>query len=207
VSDTPLIIVAVAIWTYWAIVLLMAAGQQFAGRRNAGLVPTDRRERLMWLVWVPVIVAWNVLPALADRDPDTPSLLALPEPATTHALFLIARWSAALLVAGCLLATIACWQRMGRNWSVAVIPGQKAQLVTSGPFALARHPIYALSMLMMIGTAIVLPTPPMGVVCIAHIVLMIIKARREERFLRDQHGEAYDAYCARVGRFWPRFRR
>jgi protein-S-isoprenylcysteine O-methyltransferase Ste14 len=44
----------------------------------------------------------------------------------------------------------------------------------------------------------------MFVVAVVHATLMILKARNEERFLLDLHGEAYARYCARTGRFLPR---
>ena len=35
--------------------------------------------------------------------------------------------------------------------------------------------------------------------------LMVLKARNEEAFLHGVHGEVYARYCARTGRFLPRF--
>ena len=35
--------------------------------------------------------------------------------------------------------------------------------------------------------------------------LMVVKARNEEAFLHGVHGEVYARYCARTGRFFPRF--
>jgi protein-S-isoprenylcysteine O-methyltransferase Ste14 len=44
----------------------------------------------------------------------------------------------------------------------------------------------------------------MLVLAVVHVVLMVTKARNEERYLADVHGAAYDAYVARTGRFFPR---
>jgi protein-S-isoprenylcysteine O-methyltransferase Ste14 len=45
----------------------------------------------------------------------------------------------------------------------------------------------------------------MVVVAAVHVLLMLVKARNEERFLLGAKGEAYASYCRRTGRFVPRF--
>jgi protein-S-isoprenylcysteine O-methyltransferase Ste14 len=93
---------------------------------------------------------------------------------------------------------------MGRNWRMAVAPGEETELVTSGPFARVRHPIYALSILLMLCTLVVVPTLPLLAMAVVHVGLMVVKARNEERFLERLHGAAYADYCRRTGRFVPR---
>jgi protein-S-isoprenylcysteine O-methyltransferase Ste14 len=56
---------------------------------------------------------------------------------------------------------------------------------------------------MMVATSVVLPSVPMLVVAVVHIVLMNIKARSEEAHLARLHGEAYARYVERTGRFFP----
>jgi protein-S-isoprenylcysteine O-methyltransferase Ste14 len=58
-------------------------------------------------------------------------------------------------------------------------------------------------MLLMVCTAIVVPTTPMLLVAMVHVVLMNIKARNEERHLLAMHGDAYARYLSRTGRFIP----
>ena len=77
-------------------------------------------------------------------------------------------------------------------------------LITDGPFRYVRHPIYTLSMLLMICSAVVVPTVPMLGIAIVHLLLMQLKARHEERHLLRLHGEVYQSYLARTGRFFPR---
>ena len=88
---------------------------------------------------------------------------------------------------------------------MAVTPGEKTDLVTTGLYRTIRHPIYALSILLMMATAVVLPTPPMIAVALVNVTLTNLKARNEERHLLAMHGESYAAYLARTGRFLPRF--
>jgi protein-S-isoprenylcysteine O-methyltransferase Ste14 len=112
------------------------------------------------------------------------------------------RWVFALVAVACLVLTIDCWRRMGRNWRMD-ISDRNTALVTEGLFARIRHPIYAFSIVMMVATAAVLPSTAMLVVAVVHIVLMNIKARNEEAHLARLHGEAYARYVERTGRFFP----
>jgi protein-S-isoprenylcysteine O-methyltransferase Ste14 len=118
-------------------------------------------------------------------------------------VYVVVRWLAALAAVACLLMTIRCWRRMGRNWRMD-ISDRNTTLITDGLFARIRHPIYAFSIAMMIATALVLPTPLMIIVAAAHVVLMNVKARNEEAHLARMHGESYTRYVARTGRFLPR---
>ena len=87
---------------------------------------------------------------------------------------------------------------------MANVPDAEADLITSGLFAYVRQPIYALSVMIMIDTWLVLPTWPMLAVAAAHITLMHLKAASEERFMLDKHGRAYETYMQKTGRFLPK---
>src|SRR5207244_5380028 len=112
------------------------------------------------------------------------------------------RWIAGICGIICLAITIQSWARMGKNWRMDV-SDRKSELITDGPFAHIRHPIYGFQMLLMVCTAIIVPTTIMLVVAIVHIVLMNIKARNEERYLLALQGEAYAWYMSCNGRVIP----
>lgn len=154
----------------------------------------------MWIIWVPVIVAWIALPALGTKEH---WLIELPRWAEHTTWVVIVRWIASIITALCYMLTVVCWFAMGSSWSIGVLKKEHG-LVTSGPFALSRHPIYSLSILMMICTVIVLPTLPMAIFALIHIILMNIKARAEEQHLIRHFGDQYRQYMQRVGRFLPR---
>jgi protein-S-isoprenylcysteine O-methyltransferase Ste14 len=116
------------------------------------------------------------------------------------------RWGGAAIGLACLALSIECWLRMGRNWRMAVTPDQRTELVTTGLYGRVRHPIYALSIVLMLCTLVVAPTAPVAVMAVIHIALMMAKARNEERFLAQLHGEPYLRYLERTGRFVPRVR-
>jgi len=84
------------------------------------------------------------------------------------------------------------------------MPGQKTALVTDGLYASIRHPIYAFNILLVLCSMVVVPVIPMVLVATPHIVFMLLKARREEQFMRETHGQIYIDYCKRTGRFFPR---
>ena len=116
----------------------------------------------------------------------------------------VLRWIAAFVALLALAGTIRCWLRMGDDWRMDVGLDGQGTLITDGPFARIRHPIYALSVLLMLWTVVIVPTAPMLVIAAVHIALMNMKARNEERHLLAVHGDAYARYLQRTGRFFPR---
>jgi len=206
-QDAPVYILTVTIWAYWIGAGIMVVRVRKMIRRLPGVVPGQRLERLMWLIWMPLVILWLVLPFLAATRPH--GLLGVPEPARTHSGLVMLRWAASWVGVVCLLGTIECWVRMGKNWRMGVVPDETAELVTDGLYARIRHPIYAFSVLLMLCSVAVIPTIPMAAVATIHTALMILKARNEERFLLRTYGKRYADYCRRTGRFFPRlvFRR
>ena len=200
-KDLPCIVMAATIWVYWACVGAMIVRVRRRTRKLSGIVPSQRLEQLMWIVWVPLVAAWMLLPYVAAGSTHPP--WQLPAWARDMPLSML-RWVAAAIGLACLGLSIHCWLRMGRNWRMAVAPDQQTELVTTGLFRLVRHPIYALSILLMVCTVVVAPTAPVLVMALIHISLMLAKARNEERFLVGRHGAEYRHYMQRTGRFVPR---
>jgi len=201
-GDIPLVLLIATVWIYWFSVGAMVVRLRRRTRKIVGLVPEQRVEQFMWLIWVPLVAAWNILPYLALSRALPP--LGLPEFARQAPLYATLRWGAAIVAVLCLAATFKCWARMGTDWRMDVGVGKRTELITDGMFRRIRHPIYAFSMLLMLCSAVIVPTVPMFVVAAVHIVLMNLKARNEERHLSDTHGEAYQRYLQHTGRFFPR---
>jgi len=201
-KDLPAAVLTATIWAYWLCIGIMIVRVRRKTRKQPGVIPRQQLERLMWLVWVPLVAAWATLPYLASTRVVSP--WAVPDFARDP-LWTALRWAAATVAIVCLGLSIECWVRMGSRWRMAVVPGERTELVTSGLYARIRHPIYALSVTLMIASAVIVPTVPMLAVAAIHVSLMVIKARNEEAFLRGVHGEVYARYCARTGSFFPRF--
>ena len=202
--DIAGIVLTATVWAYWIGVGVMIVRVRKHARKAAGVVPEQRVERFMWLIWLPLVAAWNLLPWLALQRTAAP--LGLPDFALGSTAYAGLRLAAAALGVACLVGTIKCWSRMGRDWRMAVTPGEDQALIMDGMFSRIRHPIYALSILLMVCTAIIVPTLPMLAVASVHVALMIAKARNEERHLLARHGETYRRYLASTGRFLPRLR-
>ena len=96
----------------------------------------------------------------------------------------IAAWIAAGVAVAALVVTWICWINMGKSWRMGINPGEKTELVFTGPFAFVRHPIYGLSQLLVIATFIALPSPLMLVIAILHILFMQWEVRREGKISR-----------------------
>ena len=200
--DIPLLVVALTVCAYWLRVGAMVVRMRRREHRDVGVVPERAGERAMWLLFVPVVALWCALPWLGLGRAG--GLLAVPAFAQDGTVYPALRFVAAAAAVACLLLTLRCWRRMGREWRMD-ISDRNTALITDGPFGRIRHPIYAFSIAMMVATAIVLPTPPMLAVEAVHLVLMNVKARNEEAHLARLHGDAYARYVARTGRFLPRF--
>jgi protein-S-isoprenylcysteine O-methyltransferase Ste14 len=201
-NDLPAIITTATIWAYWFGVGIMIVRVKRHSRKTPILTPAQPLERFMGLVFLPIVTLWMVLPYVAQSRTRAP--WAMPGFALEAPAYGAVRWLAAIVAVICLIATARCWARMGRDWRMAVAVGEKTNIIMDGPFRRIRHPIYAFSILLMICTAIVLPTLPMLVVAVAHIVWMNAKARNEERHLLATQGDEYAQYVQRTGRFFPR---
>ncbi|MEW5941664.1 MAG: isoprenylcysteine carboxylmethyltransferase family protein [Chloroflexota bacterium] len=104
------------------------------------------------------------------------------------------------------------WARLtlGKNYFVSTGFGAQLfkdhQLVTSGPFAIVRHPMYAGLILAALGSLLIYFTwTTVYFACFAP--LMFFRARREETALLQEFGEEWKDYCKRVPSFVPRLRR
>ena len=204
-NDFPAQILTVTIWVYWLCVGAMILRVRRHTRKSRALrvlFPKDTLERYMWVIWVPLVVCWNLFPYLALKQAHP--LLAVPDFAHAIGFYAVVRWIAAVCAVLLLGLTVDCWLRMGKNWRMGVSLDQTTELVTTGLFRHIRHPIYALSIVLMLCSLMIIPTLPMLVIAVLHVMLMIVKARNEEHHLRITHGAAYAAYEADTGRFFPR---
>lgn len=101
---------------------------------------------------------------------------------------------------------LAIWARvyLGRNWSGTVTLKEGHELIRSGPYARIRHPIYTGFALAVAGTALAIGEWR-GVVAFATIFTAhYFKARKEEEWLANEFGAAFEEHCARTGMFLPR---
>jgi protein-S-isoprenylcysteine O-methyltransferase Ste14 len=104
--------------------------------------------------------------------------------------------AAALVFAGSLGSAIVL-ARLGKSFSI--MP-EARNLVTSGPYAYARHPLYAMEFLTLAGTAIQFAQPWAVLLALGVTVLQVLRTLFEERVLAAAYPE-YARYRALVKRF------
>lgn len=91
---------------------------------------------------------------------------------------------------------------LGRNLSPFPRPVPDGQLVTSGLYALVRHPLYTGLMLVCLGVALWTNSPARLALSAVLLCLLDGKASREEAWLQERFLE-YENYRRRVGKFFP----
>ena len=112
-------------------------------------------------------------------------------------------WSGAVITACGLLFSVWARRHLGRNWSQAVTLKKDHELITSGPYALVRHPIYTGLVLGILGSAVA-RGEWRGIVAVALVfVALWRKLRLEEKWMREQFGESYEAYSQKVAALVP----
>ena len=101
---------------------------------------------------------------------------------------------------GLVLACIA-----GRMWSILYIGGRKnADLVTTGPYAMTRNPLYFFSTVGAVGIGLMLGSfVAAAVLGLAAYAVLNATAAREAQYLRTLFGAGYDDYARRTPLFWP----
>jgi len=108
------------------------------------------------------------------------------------------------LGAGGILATFYAQVAMGESWRIGVDPGERTQLVTAGPFALVRNPIYSAMLPTALGLTLLVPSWVSFVGLAGLAIALELQVRVvEEPYLLSVHGEEYASYSAQVGRFVP----
>lgn len=194
----PQIIVALSISAYWTCVIVMSIRSRIRFRSPSGSLPKTKIERAMWLLWVPTIVAWVALTWNSRNQ-----LIDWFEGVGALTPYLVIVWIASLGVLFSFALTIRCWLAMGKNWTMAVRPDKETELITDGVFANVRHPIYALSLLLMVGSLIVITNLSMLIVALIHCSMLYLKSWNEERYLTKTHGQQYISYLQHTNRFFP----
>jgi protein-S-isoprenylcysteine O-methyltransferase Ste14 len=92
---------------------------------------------------------------------------------------------------------------LGRSFRVA-LPESVQPLVTHGICRFTRNPLALSVDLLALGVLLLAPSWLALVSLMMNVVSYGCKIRIEEAYLREAHGAAYAAYCARTGRYLPR---
>jgi protein-S-isoprenylcysteine O-methyltransferase Ste14 len=99
---------------------------------------------------------------------------------------------------------IAIWARrhLGKNWGMPMAQKQNPELITSGPYAYIRHPIYTGVLLMALGSFLIVNMYWL-IVFIVAAVFFIYSAVSEEKLMTKQFPKVYPSYKAKTKMLVP----
>jgi len=106
--------------------------------------------------------------------------------------------AAVLIGVGSLGSALVLW-RLGKSFSI--MP-EARKLVTGGPYAHARHPLYSVEMITILGTALQFAAPWSWIIAVMVVILLWVRSHFEEQVLAQTFPE-YEAYRATTARFIP----
>ena len=193
IVDWPALLIGLMVAFYWGRVIKLVLKTRKLTGRAANFWPPETLGRVLRVIWYPNVAAWIAVPLFSAFHILTPRLAM---PAAVH-------WVAFGLACVAYFLTLKCWRKMGSDWRMGIDPLEKNTLIITGPYALVRHPIYALQCTLAILSVLVVPNLWMAIVAVLQIVLLQWEARREEKHMLNVHGDVYGNYIRQVGRFIP----
>jgi protein-S-isoprenylcysteine O-methyltransferase Ste14 len=174
-----------ALFLYWAIAA-------FSAKRNVGTSGWGS-ERGMRLIIIVIVV-------IALRTPQLRDALRSAQTYQAGSAFM-GLCGVVLCALGVGLAILAR-VHLGRNWGMPTSRKENPELVTTGPYAFVRHPIYGGMLLAMLGSAI-----GQSVSWVTPLVLFgiyfVYSARREEKLMVEEFPDQYPAYMTRTKMLLP----
>lgn len=95
------------------------------------------------------------------------------------------------------------------NWTQKARGDAKiGRLITAGPYAFVRHPLYLGTFLIGMGFCVIVGNVWLGIAALAFFLTIYRrKMAQEEALIREEWGAAYEAYHAAVPRWLPAWRR
>jgi protein-S-isoprenylcysteine O-methyltransferase Ste14 len=96
---------------------------------------------------------------------------------------------------------------LGPQFGVSSVSGaglyRDHRLVTAGPFAVVRHPMYLGVLLAAAGALLIFRTWAMLLFAPLSLVV-VLRAEREEKLLAAEFGDAWKTYCSKVPKWMPK---
>jgi len=184
-------------WRYWLVVAVWMVWEGYWIIASLGTKRAAQKEPL--LSCIPVVIGIVLAAALLLAPAWFGRFMDRSFTAQTDATYL-----PGLLLA---LAGIgfAFWARstLGRNWSGRVTIKEDHELVTTGPYAWVRHPIYTGALLGFSGSALALGRVG-GLFSVAIMLCIFIrKIHLEEKVMGQHFGERYAEYKRRTKALIP----
>jgi protein-S-isoprenylcysteine O-methyltransferase Ste14 len=191
----------IAFWGLFGAMVLMRCTFAFRVRRAGERLLPDRAaiRREGWVLFAMQLLALLFFISLVVYafSPLRLRALALPLPGWL-------RWAGVVLG----LASLGFWTwthvALGPLWSAQLQLREGHRLVTSGPYARIRHPMYTAIFGWMAGLALVSANWALVVGVAGTIAFWAARVPREEQMMLEQFGDEYREYMKRTGRYFPR---
>jgi protein-S-isoprenylcysteine O-methyltransferase Ste14 len=114
---------------------------------------------------------------------------------------------AALLAVASAALGWAAGEHLGAQLRIQAVVTDTHRLITSGPYSVVRHPIYACLFGFLISTGLVFSRPIALLIAIPILVIGTeIRMRAEDKLLETRFGEEFEAYRRRVSAWLPGIR-
>jgi protein-S-isoprenylcysteine O-methyltransferase Ste14 len=129
-------------------------------------------------------------------------LLEPPVPAAARGPMIVA--GLLLIVAG---VAFNIWGRLllKSRWANQIKIYADHTLVTEGPYAVVRHPLYASLIWIFVGGSLVYANPlSLALTLGVFVPMMCVRAKQEDALLLQNFTEGYPPYRARTGMFFPK---
>lgn len=180
------------LWIAWALYWMVSAGSVKATERTES--PGSRLAHIVPLLLAGWLLGTRHMP-----------IEALTQPLFAPTFYWRYPIGAAIVALG---LGFACWARyyLGRNWSGSVTLKEGHELIDTGPYGLARHPIYTGLILALVGSALALDQWRGVLAVVLAVASLWRKLNVEERFMVEAFGERYEDYRRRVPALVPRIR-
>ena len=114
----------------------------------------------------------------------------------------MSRIAGVILVTTGLVIFIWAFVSFGNSWRVGMDSKTPGALVTSGIFAFSRNPIYIFLDLWFIGIFLINGRLIFLIFVLLAAAALHYQMLREEKFLSQRHGQAFEEYRARSGRYF-----
>ena len=114
------------------------------------------------------------------------------------------RWIGITL--GCASFALYAWAQatLGKAWSPHLQMREQHHLVTTGPYARMRHPIYAAYIIFMTSIALITANWFFIALLVVSVVVLALRIPKEEQMLIEVFGEEYRTYMQRTGELLPK---
>jgi len=89
-----------------------------------------------------------------------------------------------------------------KSFRVGLVENTEQGLITTGAFAVSRNPIYVSFAIMLIGQFLIFPSWILLIYIVVATLRFHTQVLKEENFLQEQYGEAFNAYCKKVRRYF-----